>query len=193
MPRKPDVPCAGTCGRLLWTGSTKCRACRAIEVGTAPPVVVTSTSRRRKPGTPPPDCAEPHCTKPARSRRLCKTHYNLATGHYIGAVVKDVERERARLRIKTHRRKDWSRLTDITPEFELGLRNKARRCPSCDVKMTDAPYLPHSKEMDHIVPRGVGGTHTIGNVRIICRSCNLSRPDDGSDYSGPVTLWAEVA
>lgn len=139
-----------------------------------------------------PECSE-GCGKPARVRGMCRTHYNKATGHYIGAVAKDPERERARLRIKTHRRKDWSRLTDITPEYEMALRAKAKRCPLCEVKLTDEPYLPNSKELDHIVPRNVGGTHTIGNVRMICRHCNITRPWDGSDYTGPVTLWAEVA
>lgn len=65
--------------------------------------------------------------------------------------------------------------------------------PTCDVKLTDQPFLPNSKELDHMVPINVGGTHTIGNVRIICRRCNERRPKDGSDYVGPVTLWAEVA
>lgn len=135
-------------------------------------------------------CVELGCEKPSRARGLCKTHYNKANGH--SWVKKDPERERARQRIKTHRRKDWSRLTDITPEYELGLRVKAKRCPLCKTKMTDQPYLPASKELDHIVPRGVGGTHTMGNVRIICRKCNLDRPGDGSDYLGPVTLWAQT-
>lgn len=126
---------------------------------------------------------------------MCTTHYNKARGYYIGDVPKDPDRERARLRIKTHRRKDWSRLTDITPEYEMDLRAKAKRCPmpDCGVKLINKPYQPASKELDHIVPRNVGGTHTIGNVRIICRQCNITRPKDGSDYTGPVTLWAEVA
>lgn len=124
---------------------------------------------------------------------MCKTHYNKATGHYVGDLVRDPEIERARARIKTHRRKDWSRLTDITPEYEVQLRRATKCCTLCSVELTDEPYLPNSKELDHIVPRGVGGTHTIGNVRIICRACNLRRPHDGSDYTGPVTLWAEVA
>lgn len=123
---------------------------------------------------------------------MCNTHYNKASGHYIGNMPKDPDRERARLRIKTYRRKDWSRYTDITPEYELRLRIRARRCPMCAVSMVDEPYLPNSKELDHIVPRGVGGTHTSGNVRIICRDCNLRRPKDGSDYTGPVTLWAQA-
>lgn len=40
MPRKPDTPCAGGCGKLLWSGKSslpegkrKCRGCRAAPVG----------------------------------------------------------------------------------------------------------------------------------------------------------------
>jgi 5-methylcytosine-specific restriction endonuclease McrA len=120
---------------------------------------------------------------------MCKPCYRRANRDRW--LRRDPDRERARLRIKTHRRKDWARLTDITPEYEMAQRAKAKRCPLCRVKLIDRPYLPASKELDHIVPRGVFGTHTMGNVRIICRACNLARPDDGSDYTGPVTLWAE--
>lgn len=70
------------------------------------------------------------------------------------------------------------------------MRAKAKRCPLCEVRLVNEPYLPASKELDHIVPLNVGGTHTLGNVRIICRTCNIGRPKDGSDYTGPVTLWA---
>lgn len=137
-------------------------------------------------------CSENGCGNPRHgSDGLCKTHHNRATGNYVGTMVKDPDRERARLRLKTHRRKDWSRLTDITPEYEMELRAKAKRCPLCTAKLTDEPYLPNSKELDHIVPRGAGGTHTMGNVRITCRTCNLARPKDGRDYVGAVTLWAE--
>jgi 5-methylcytosine-specific restriction endonuclease McrA len=78
----------------------------------------------------------------------------------------------------------------VTPEYEQALRQKARKCPLCLTRMTDEPVRLNSKELDHIVPRNAGGTHTVGNVRIICRSCNVRRPKDGSDYTGPVTLWA---
>lgn len=74
----------------------------------------------------------------------------------------------------------------------MALRRDTKRCPLCGVALTDTPYLPNSKELDHIVPLNAGGTHTIGNVRIICREGNLARPRDGSDYTGPVTLWAQT-
>jgi len=70
------------------------------------------------------------------------------------------------------------------------MRRKTRKCPLCGVFMTGKPKLPNSKELDNIVPICMGGTHTHGNVRIICRDCNLKRPKDGSDYTGMVTLWA---
>lgn len=71
------------------------------------------------------------------------------------------------------------------------MRAKAQRCPLCSVALIDAPFQPASKELDHIIPINIGGTHTIGNVRIICRLCNIRRPKDGSDYVGAVTLWAQ--
>jgi 5-methylcytosine-specific restriction endonuclease McrA len=79
---------------------------------------------------------------------------------------------------------------DVTLSHEAHLMAAARRCPICKTKLVAAPYLPASKELDHIIPLHAGGTHTIGNVRIVCRSCNVRRPKDGSDYLGPIALWA---
>lgn len=176
MPHRPDTPCAGTCGRLLWSSGTSlpegermCRACRA-----------SSTSHPRPPR---PTCAEPGCGKRPRGNDRC---FNHRPGY--------VEYMRAHYRSQTHRRRRATaeQLSDITGEYERGLRAKAKRCPICQVRMIDQPYQPASKELDHIIPLNIGGTHTIGNVRIICRSCNGRRPNDGRDYQGPVTLWAQV-
>lgn len=71
------------------------------------------------------------------------------------------------------------------------MRRRTRKCPLCGVWMTGKPNQPNSKHLDHILPRNQGGTHTHGNVRIICALCNLTRPKDGSDYTGPLTLWAQ--
>jgi hypothetical protein len=129
-------------------------------------------------------CVTEDCQRPARKR-------NLRCGRCCHALwPDDPERAKARQRAKTHRRKAVGRQSDITLEYEQELRRKAKRCPLCQVRMTIKPYLPTSKELDHMVPLNVGGTHTVGNVRIICRDCNIHRPRDGSDYLGPVTLWA---
>lgn len=53
-------------------------------------------------------------------------------------------------------------------------------CPLCGVVMTDEQG-PAKKNIDHIVPLGVGGKHVRENVRVICRTCNLARPHDGRD------------
>lgn len=99
-------------------------------------------------------------------------------------------RSNARTRWKHHRRRSAERLTDITPAEQDALTRRTRKCKLCGVWMTSKPFLPNSKELDHIVPINTGGTHTHGNVRIICRTCNLKRPKNGSDYTGQTTLWA---
>jgi len=130
-------------------------------------------------------CAEDGCERP---RRLGKS----PRCSPCDDKRRDPERKRANWRARNHLRRTQYRAAfdRVTPEFENALRAKARKCPLCSTRMTDDPLKPNSKELDHIVPRNAGGTHTIGNVRIICRSCNVRRPKDGSDYVGPVTLWA---
>ena len=41
----------------------------------------------------------------------------------------------------------------------------------------------NGKNLDHIIPINdtCKGTHTMNNVRILCRICNQTRPKDGSD------------
>jgi 5-methylcytosine-specific restriction endonuclease McrA len=43
-------------------------------------------------------------------------------------------------------------------------------CPLCGATLTNA-----NAQLDHIVPRALGGTSTPDNGRIVCRSCNLRR------------------
>jgi 5-methylcytosine-specific restriction endonuclease McrA len=86
----------------------------------------------------------------------------------------DVEKRRASWRAKNHRRRGVTRDGDFTPADEQAMRLKAKRCPLCKVKLVDDPYLPASKELDHIIPRHMFGTHTHGNVRIICREVTYS-------------------
>lgn len=76
--------------------------------------------------------------------------------------------------------------TDVTRAFVDGLL-RARKCAACGCYMTTAQG-PRQKHVDHIVPLVVGGTHTVGNLRVICRTCNLTRPKDGRDVQ-QITLW----
>jgi 5-methylcytosine-specific restriction endonuclease McrA len=141
----------------------------------------------------PTECTEPGCSNPLSTTT---TRFRPVCGPCRVKKMPrlDSEQVKAHQRRKTHIRKARMRYADFTPTQERQMRAKAKRCPLCTVRLIEEPYRPASKELDHIVPLGVGGTHTLGNVRIICRSCNLARPKDGSDYSGPVTLFAmEVA
>jgi hypothetical protein len=76
----------------------------------------------------------------------------------------------------------------MTSAIQAAMRSAADKCPLCLCVLTDNPGTSMSKELDHIIPLNVGGTHTVANVRVICRGCNLRRPRDGSDYAGPVTF-----
>lgn len=128
----------------------------------------------------PPICHD--CGKPT-SRR------STAAGRFCAQCASD--RKRARESRKVSKRRTAQRVTDITAEFERGLRVDATDCPLCGTRLTDQPHRPHSKNLDHIVPICMGGTHTMGNVRIICRTCNLARPKDGSDVTDDqLERWA---
>jgi len=41
---------------------------------------------------------------------------------------------------------------------------------------------PDAPELDHIVPLSKGGTHTWGNVTLLCRACNQSKSDEMPDW-----------
>lgn len=187
MARKPDTPCAG-CGKLLWDGMTslpagqrRCRACRPGKTRAAICAHCSTSFTSIKGHGRWTECCSVQC---AAGRRKV-----LMPPHDPEARRKKLQ---ARYRARNHERRARKRAAfdKVTPDFEQILREKARRCPLCGVRLIGEPFQHASKELDHMVPLNAGGTHTIGNVRIICRLCNLRRPDDGSDYTGPVTLWA---
>lgn len=203
MARRPDTPCS-RCGKLLWSGTTSrpaaqrvcrgcstrstrdCEVCAAAFVPTKPSIKTCSVrcgvARRRARGgyawsAEPSQCAMRGCELIVPTKWCDPHRLDVRNSHW---------------RNKNHQRRRAEVATDITAEYERAMRARAKRCPLCLVKLTDVAGRPSSKELDHIIPINVFGTHTIGNVRIICRACNLARPKDGSDYSGPVTLWSQV-
>ena len=90
---------------------------------------------------------------------------------------------------KNHRRRSAYANTDLTPELEQALRRRTRVCRECGCHMVNRPYTPRSKELDHILSLHAGGTHTLDNVRIICRQCNQSRPKDARDLPIQMTIY----
>lgn len=218
MAKKPDTPCAGGCGKLLWSGRTslpvgqrKCRDCRRAAHGRAPDVRGDPCSNCGKPTTPHRKTCSEACARERQAvqfRRLSSMPNHLRplgqcddcgkhTTRHVTAYGRFCKpcagaRKRARESRKVSKRRTAQRFTDITAAFERELRRRIRRCILCSTWMTSKPGKPNSKQLDHIIPIVLGGTHTIGNVRIICRTCNLSRPKDGSDLDGhQPTLWAQ--
>lgn len=95
------------------------------------------------------------------------------------------DRNRAIRKFHKHRLRAMAGDSDITKTDLVNLF-RAGSCPVCGVPMTSA-VGPAQKQLDHIVPLNVGGRHVLANVRVICRTCNLTRPRDGSDVA--VTSW----
>lgn len=87
------------------------------------------------------------------------------------------------------RRRTKASHSDLTTAMVTEIMESRTYCTLCRKRMSAGG--PHAKHLDHIVPIAIGGTHTLGNVRVICATCNMSRPWDGSDLAGhQPTLWA---
>lgn len=73
--------------------------------------------------------------------------------------------------------------SDITVEWLTDLYNSIVYCPLCGNEMSNNGNEPNGKHLDHIIPKNkkCGGKHMKDNVRIICKTCNIRRPKDGSD------------
>jgi 5-methylcytosine-specific restriction endonuclease McrA len=183
MPRSASIPCAGGCGRLCWKswscrppGEQMCRSCQMAE----------TVAKRAVPDA---QCA--FCSNPFRSvRRSDGTRTECCGRSCAGKLFalrhgKSLGRQSARrkrdLAEKCERRRAVMVLGDVDMAYVAYLKAGALHCPLCSIEMVDEPFLPESKELDHVIPLLAGGTHTKDNVRIICRYCNLRRPKDGSD------------
>lgn len=221
MAKKPNVPCAG-CGKLLWGGPTSLpageRVCRECRRATHCPSKSTQSCGRCRQTLPTGTFATSSLGRPGAWCRQCHAGYTHERNQRLGVEKRaplrchdcgtptqrgataqgrfceacSVARRRARDSRKVSKRRTALRFTDITAEFERNLRKSANLCPLCGIRMTAEPGKSNSKQLDHIIPIVLGGTHTMGNVRIICRTCNLTRPKDGSDLEGhQATLWAQ--
>jgi 5-methylcytosine-specific restriction endonuclease McrA len=221
MAKKSDTPCAGGCGKLLWSGRTslpagqrKCRDCRRAALSSATeqmcgrckqqlPIAAFSPSVQHCSGAWCKPCRVEYSRERDRVRTGRSYHPPTcddcgretsrgATAYGRFCTQCAADRKRARESRKVSKRRTAQRFTDITAEYERELRRRTRRCSICRIWMTGKPGQASSKQLDHIIPIVLGGTHTVGNVRIICRTCNLTRPKDGTDLAGhQPTLWAQ--
>lgn len=109
-------------------------------------------------------CIDEGCTKPARKRLLCNSHYtklwrtekpelahkNMAQSWFTRAV-------RRKNAPGYHSRMDWEELR----------KTYDGKCAYCKV----AP----STDRDHVVPLSKGGTNDISNILPACKSCNCRK------------------
>jgi 5-methylcytosine-specific restriction endonuclease McrA len=107
-----------------------------------------------------------------------------------GRHVATPEERAAAKRNAKLRRRSLERDSDVATSDLAGMIAAADRCPLCAVQMTPTgANAMTEKTVDHIVPLNVGGKHTMANIRVVCRDCNLRRPRDGSDIVEQVSLF----
>ena len=77
------------------------------------------------------------------------------------------------------RRTDLALLSPIDPQSERQLlyASQQGRCAGCQYE------LPlHVLTIDHITPRARGGLDSVGNLQLMCHTCNAIKGDRGMDY-----------
>ena len=78
-----------------------------------------------------------------------------------------------------------SKRTFSPSEKRVRFNKVSGKCECCDVSISS----PEMSEADHIIPYSQGGTTTIDNLQITCRSCNRSK---GSKSESQYSQIAEV-
>lgn len=149
MPRRPDVPCSGTCGRLLWRGTGS----RSV------PLCVECRANRRA-SVYNPCCID--CGKP-------NTLISLRCKSCAGMVREGVEAELNRLRRGRYR---------ITRAKRLAIYERDEwRCKLCGDPVRLDVHHNHREAptLDHITPRLHGGDDEEDNLRLAHRHCNSRR------------------
>lgn len=166
MPRKPDSPCAGGCGKLLWQGTGSkpkgerlCRECRASNrvrlcARCGAPFQVDTPGRPNK-----------YCSRECYAILLVE--FNKSRRVWAN----DAEREAAKCR----RRRAVKR---GLPSEQYGILDIALRdgfdCSLCG-EMIDFSLPPTdrmSPTVDHVIPISKGGPDLLSNVRLAHRVCN---------------------
>jgi 5-methylcytosine-specific restriction endonuclease McrA len=86
-------------------------------------------------------------------------------------------------------RKDIKRRRQVEAEsslpysFKYKIRNAfiGKKCPVCGCSMTvhtdrdiGYAYYGHMPSIQHNIPISKGGKHELGNISVICRTCNVS-------------------
>lgn len=201
MAKKPDTPCAGGCGKLLWSGRTSlpagertCQPCRRRERTDH-----DGTRRHRGPERPCSTCGKPFivykasmkaCSpgcgqKARRPRELWQETRRACAGGCDGTVVAPrmyCHGCAAVRRLANWQRKNLKRRAGGEPMSiaEMGERDRWR-CHLCRRRVSpEARYpSPWSASRDHLVPVAHGGTNDPSNLALAHLRCNVRRGTRG--------------
>lgn len=198
MARRPDVLCAGNCGKKMWKGSgslvpgkAMCRPCRAARPRTrscsvcSAEFAVAATGGGWVRATCSDTCADAARLNAARRLMLRSCADCPATTTRRGNVPLCLPCAKAR-RGAHYRRKSAARRgamalgPSLTIE-ELGERD-GWRCHLCRRKVDPNLRAPHprSRSFDHLTPVSLGGTDEPANLRLAHLRCNVSRGNRGT-------------
>ena len=76
-----------------------------------------------------------------------------------------------------------SKRTFTKSEKRVRFNKVGGKCECCDVSISS----PEMSEADHIIPYSQGGTTTIDNLQITCRSCNRSKGSNSESHYSHIT------
>lgn len=83
------------------------------------------------------------------------------------------------MRAWDHQRRCTERLGDVDARAIKTVLDTTKLCSICRRHLN----ADTGRHIDHIIPLGTGGRHTLTNLRVTCATCNLTRPKDGRDVT----------
>lgn len=112
-----------------------------------------------------------------KNKEKIKKYYETNKEKIKARVTKYRKSEKGRMNAlnAVHKRRQTTKLTDITTKYLTELKLNTTHCEVCRKKLNGKIHL------DHIIPLNVGGLHVKSNIRYIHATCNLMRPKNGSD------------
>lgn len=207
MPRVPNVPCAGGCGRILWSGSSSlpegqatCRSCRRNPRRPLDPLgrccrscgerLLVGLSKycskqcalggRRGPESECPVCGRTFKSWNAGRVGACcsRSCHSKQTNAARPRRGPDPHANKKRLAIKRARKLGaFVEAVDPNVVFE----RDRWRCHLCHQRVSSRAKWPdpRSASLDHVVPLSRGGEHSYANVATAHLGCNVSKGNRG--------------
>lgn len=196
MPRRPNTPCSGECGKLIWKGSgsltpgrAMCHPCRAARRKAKPcsncgaAFEFTRSGGGWTPSTCSPTCATARRQAGVRKRRTlrsCRDCLTEVVAPRLSCHPCTTARRRARFRRKNAVRRGAAPVGRRLSIMELGERDHWT-CHLCRRRVGRSFKAPHprSATFDHLIPVSSGGTDDPANLKLAHLGCNSRRGNRG--------------